>query len=328
MKALAADIGGTKTLLRLVEYSGDEPTVVDEKRYASGNFPHPLPMFEDFLESQGQVDAACFGVAGPVSDEQGEQTARVTNLPWNLNTAVLKDELNIPKMRLINDFQAIGYAIEELGEKDLTTLQTGTPVTHGARAVIGAGTGLGEGGLTWSGDHYEVLGSEGGHVDFAPTDDTQLELLRFLRGRYERVSYERVLSGPGLSNIYSFVRERNPKAENPDLAQAMRDGDAPAAITEFALWREDKLARQAVDIFVKIYGAQAGNIALTWLAHGGVYIAGGIAPKIVDFLDSDLFLEAFLGKGRMRELLESIPVRVVLNPKVGLVGAAAAASRL
>lgn len=323
---LAGDIGGTKTLLMIAEVAPGRIEVKREQRYVSRDFGDFLDIVRDFLQQTGplQPDGACFGVAGPVT----EGRAQITNLPWTIEAAALACELGIPpRVRLINDFQAVAYGIEALEQGDLATLLAGRPHPHGVRAVIGAGTGLGEGYMVWQGDHYEALGSEGSHADFAPADETQMELLRFLRRRYGHVSYERVVSGPGLVNIYEFLRERG-GVESARLRQAMEQGDAAAAISEFALARQDELASAALEMFVAVYGAEAGNLALKVLASGGVYVAGGIAPKILRKLQEGAFIRAFLDKGRFSALLAQIPVYVVRNPKVGLMGAALAAARL
>jgi glucokinase len=206
---------------------------------------------------------------------------------------------------LINDFQAVGYGIDGLGDADVVTLQTGVEQPEGPRVVIGAGTGLGEGLLVWNGDRYDIYPSEGGHVDFGPTDDIQLELYKHLRARFGRVTYERVVSGPGLENIYTFLRERDPSAESLELKNALSNNDAAATISQFATEHNDALATQALEIFCNAYGAQAGNLALTCLPTGGVYIAGGIAPKIIQKLKTGTFMQAFRNKGRMQPLLEA-----------------------
>ncbi len=328
---LAGDIGGTKTLLQLAEF--DMPLrarVLCEHRYDSRAYDDLSPMVHEFVDAASaevgavRPTAACFGIAGPVSGE----TASLTNLTWQLDAGQLGDALSISKVRLINDFHAIGYGIEALGTDDLVTLQPGAAAACAARAVIGAGTGLGEGILVWTDDHYEVLASEGGHVDFAPTDSLQMDLLRYLMDRFGHVSYERVCCGNGLVNIYEFLRDSGVEQESPALAKAMKEGDPAAAISQAALAAEDPMAIQALEMFVRIYGAQAGNLALTCLANGGVYVAGGIAPKIIDKLKEDGFMEAFRNKGRMSRLTREMPVYVVANPKVGLMGAALAANRL
>jgi glucokinase len=332
VRVLGGDVGGTKTLLMVAKCSatGCEPLV--ERGYPSGAYPSLEPIVAEFLQealpAAGPVERACFAVAGPVHETGSGQHARITNLPWVLDSARLGARLGIPHVRLINDFQGVGYGIDALGPDDLVVLQTGHERTHAPRALIGAGTGLGEGFLVWHADHYEVYPSEGGHVDFAPGDALQIELLRSLLGELGRVSCERVLSGPGLVRIYAFLRERGEARESPDLHQAMAEGDPAAAISRHALEHRDPLASLALELFVRIYGAQAGNLALTTLARGGVYLAGGIAPKIIDRLLTGDFLQAFNAKGRMAPLTAEMPVRVIRNPRVGLLGAALAASRL
>jgi glucokinase len=252
----------------------------------------------------------------------------VTNLPWEIDSRALAREFGFPRARLINDFQAIGYGIEALSDADLVVLQAGEPVTRAPRAVIGAGTGLGQGILVWDRDHYEPIATEGGHASFGPNDDLQIELTRYLLANGGRASYERVLSGHGLVRLYAFLKARGETPESVSLAEAMQKDDPAAAITRAALEQNDRLANRALDLFVDVYGAQAGNLALTAGARGGVYIAGGIAPKILPRLTDGRFLRAFLDKGRMSPYVAAVPVRVVTNPDVGLIGAALAASRM
>lgn len=316
---LAGDLGGTKTLLRL--NCGAQTR--REQRYDSAAWAGLEEMVGDFLGGE-RADAACFGVAGPVRGG----TAQITNLPWRIDAEALAQRHAIPRVRLINDFQAVAYGIEMLGETDLLTLQAGVPCPNAPRAVIGAGTGLGEGYLVWSDGAYLALPSEGSHADFAPADELQADLWRWLAERYGHVSWERVVSGPGLEAIYRFLKERGELAESALLAEMIRAGDGAAAISEFALRHRDPLAGAALDLFIAAYGAEAGNLALKILASGGVYVAGGIAPKIADRLQDGAFLRAFLAKGRFAELLATLPVHVVLNPQVGLLGALAVASRL
>ncbi len=316
---LCGDLGGTKTLLRLTR--GDN--LIFERRYESADWAGLEEMIADLL-GKTRVAAACFGVAGPV---QG-RTAQITNLPWRIDADAIAQRFGIANVVLINDFQAVAYGIDALGPNDLFTLQAGAPQEHGPRAVIGAGTGLGEGYLVWREGHYVALGSEGSHADFAPADDLQIHLWRWLNERYGHVSWERVVSGPGLEAIYRFLRERGELPESTLLAEMMRAGDAAAAISEFALNHRDPLASAALDLFISVYGAEAGNLALKILARGGVYVAGGIAPKIIERLKDGDFMRAFLAKGRFAELLATLPVIVVLNPQVGLLGAQQVASRL
>ncbi|MDE2088415.1 MAG: glucokinase [Gammaproteobacteria bacterium] len=332
MKVLAGDIGGTKTLLLIAECRGRDCSALFERRYASAAYPGLTPMVQAFLGAAGKsgrgLGDACFAVAGPVTTSEQGQYAKTTNLPWEIDQRALSAALDIPRLRLINDFQAVGYGIEALEPRDLEVLQRGLPQPGGPRAVLGAGTGLGTGLLLWQDDHYEALPSEGGHADFAPCDEQQIELLRYLRREHEHVSWERVLSGPGLVNLYAFLRDTGGARESPALRRAMQRGDAAAAISRHALAGRDPLAGQALDLFVRLYGAQAGNVALGFLATGGVYLAGGIAAKIIERLRAGALVRAFNDKGRMAPLLSSMPVRVILNPRVGLLGAALAASRL
>jgi glucokinase len=322
---LAGDIGGTKTLLRLVFCGPGGPEIVQEQRFSSAAFNGLVPMISELLASAKVLpQAACFGVAGPVNGGR----AKLTNLPWWIDADEITEQCSIPKVRLINDFEAIGYGIEALDAGDMVTLQAGEPQANGPRAVLGAGTGLGECFLFWQGDHYEVVASEGGHVDFAPAGELQMELLRFLSSKFGHVSYERIVSGPGLVKIHQFLLERGGVQCSPELAQALQGDDAAAAISEAAIAGTDSSAAQALDLFLGIYGAQAGNLALTVLARGGVYIAGGIAPKIIDQMKGGAFMNAFRDKGRYAEYLQSIPLHVVMNQEVGLLGAALAAARL
>ena len=332
MKVLAGDLGGTKTLLMIGECRGAEVHALFEQRYDSAAFGNLLPMLKTFLREAGDhvqnVERACIAVAGPITDLPDGQSASITNLPWRFDSASLQAQLGIARVRLVNDFQGVGYGIEALGEKDLVTLQRGKQQVRGPRVVLGAGTGLGEGVLVWERDFYEVLASEGGHVDYAPTDAEQIELLRALMREHDHVSSERLVCGNGLVRIYEFLRDREVAPENPGTRAAMEKGDAAAEISAAALAGNDHLAQAALDLFVRLYGAQAGNLALTVLATGGVYVAGGIAAKIIDKLRDGAFLKAFLAKGRMASLLADMPVHVVINARVGLLGAALAASRL
>jgi glucokinase len=320
---LAGDIGGTKTLLRLFEAGGG---VLAELRFDSASFPSLEQVVAGFLSDfPGRpIAAACFGVAGPV--EGGR--AHITNLPWLIDAASIAAEFRIPQVRLINDFQAVAYGIEALDGQDLMTLQAGVPQACGVRAVIGAGTGLGEGFMVWQGGCYEAFPSEGSHADFAPTDALQIELLKYLAERYGHVSYERLLSGPGLVNIFDFLRDSRGQQATTELQSAMKAGDPAAAISDCAMGGNDDLAVSALSLFARIYGAEAGNLALKILARGGVYIAGGIAAQIMNKLKDGEFLRAFADKGRFAGLLGEIPVHVVLNPKVGLLGATRVAERI
>jgi glucokinase len=335
MRILAGDIGGTKTWLRIAEFNAEFKTgrVIREQRYSSHDYSGLAPMIREFLHeenesSESAIASACFGVAGPIEQTTNGQSVKVTNLPWEISTVSLKKENGIAEIKLINDFQAIGFGIEALEEGDLTVIQKGTVQVNASRVVIGPGTGLGMAMMVWRDDHYEVIPSEGGHADFAPVDALQMHLLKFLMARFGRVSYERVLSGPGIVNIYDFLCEQSCGQTSAELARSLNMDDPAAAITQAALTGQSTLATQSVDMFVSICGAYAGNIALITLADGGVYIAGGIAPRLIERFTVGIFTRSFNDKGRMSSLLGAMPVKVVLNAQVGLLGAALVASRL
>lgn len=318
---LAADIGGTKTLLQLSTRAGE---VVLHQRYESRQFEDFGQVVNAFLSELGgsyQIDVACLAVAGPVTG----RSAQVTNLPWHIHAAEIESLHGIKRVLLCNDFEAIGYGIADLQDEDLLVLQAGEP-QPGARAVIGAGTGLGQAYLVEQESDWQVHATEGGHSDFAPTSRTQIRLLEHLLERFGHVSYERLVSGEGLVTLYNFVRDYRQLDENPDCRIAMVNDDAARAISEFAR-QGDPLAKEAMDLFFAIYGAQAGNLALTVLPRAGLYIAGGIAAKNLEQLEQSQFMQAFLAKGRMQPLLQSVPVKVILQHEVGLLGARLLASK-
>ncbi|TNG00464.1 MAG: glucokinase [Gammaproteobacteria bacterium] len=328
MKLLAGDIGGTNSRLMLVDSTNDDMQIDVQLTFPSEEFADLLPIVEAFLEQidpDTQIDAACFAIAGPVRDD----SAQVTNLPWRLRKAALAQALNIQNLSLINDFQAIGYGIGRLNESDYSVIQAGQPETHGRCALIGAGTGLGQAMLIWQDGHYVPWPTEGGHADFAPRDELEVELWRYLHDKYGFVNYELVLSGDGLVRIYEFLREQGKYPETTQMKQALQsDEDQAAVISRFASERHDELAMASLEVFVRIYGAQAGNFALNCLATGGVYIAGGIAPKIIDKLHEGEFLKAFRAKGNMSHLMHDMPVKVIMNEQVGLLGAADYAAKM
>jgi len=330
MRVLAGDIGGTKTLLQIAECRAGRCRPVREQRFDSGAYDSLSSIVREFLneDKQHSVKAVCFGIAGPVKQTATGESVKVTNLPWEIHGPDLRRKFKFLGLRLINDFQAVGYGIEALAKKDLLVLQHGRPARHAPRAVLGAGTGLGQGILVWHEDHYSPIATEGGHANFAPTNELQLDLARHLLKTHGRTSWELVLSGHGLVDLYAFVKARGEVSESPAVATAMQNGDPAAVITHAAMAQSDTLANRTLDLFVDIYGAQAGNLALNAGATGGVYIAGGIAPKILSRLTDGRFMQAFLNKGRMRPYVEAIPVQVVINPHVGLIGAVRAASRL
>ncbi|HEY2825542.1 MAG TPA: glucokinase [Gemmatimonadales bacterium] len=324
MIVLAGDVGGTNARLALVELDGATTHVQREEHYPSHDYPGLGPIVTKFLAGGAKPGRACFGIAGPVVN--GE--THVSNLPWVVNAQALGAEVGIAKTALINDFLAVGYGIERLAPGDLVTLQQGRRVADGPIALIGAGTGLGEGMLVWDDGKYRVHASEGGHADFAPRDAGEIGLLLHLQRTFGHVSYERVLSGHGLVECYKFLAEARVGREHPDIKAEMAKEDPAAVITRHAMEGSDALSRKALDLFCSVYGAEAGNMALRLMATGGVYLAGGIAPRIVHRLDAGGFMAAFRAKGRLSEFVEQVPVHVIMNAKVGLLGAAAVAARL
>lgn len=341
---LTGDIGGTKTILRGVRTSDSSMQTLHEKRYSSHDFADLVPMVQQFLAEASAVvgenivpQKACFAIAGPVVNN----TVKLTNLTWSLDAKRLEEQLDIPRISLINDFAAVGYGILGLGEKDLYTLQPGKPDSTAPIAVIGAGTGLGQGFLVQQGDTYQVFGSEGGHADFAPRAELDFQLLKYLLDKHDiqRVSVERVVSGLGIVAIYEFLRDRQITPESPEIASVVKAWeqqagrsektvDPAAAISTAAIEKRDRLSEQTMQIFVEAYGAEAGNLALKLLPYGGLYVAGGIAAKNLPLMQEGSFLRSFTSKGRMRSVLENVPVHIVLNEQVGLIGAAIAANRL
>lgn len=316
---LAGDIGGTNSRLALFDATNGRLKLIHEAVYPSRDYPGLEVIVSTFVRNDsGKVDAACFGVAGPVR----EGRAQISNLPWAVETSSLSSELKLRSTFLINDLEAMAWGIGALQPTDVVTLNLGARNARGNRAVIAAGTGLGQAGMYWDGRQHHIFACEGGHTDFAPRGDVQVELLRYLQAKFGRVSYERVLSGPGLVNIYQFLRDTGRGQEPEWLAEKLAIGDPAAAISKAALEGKSPLCEQALDIFVAIYGAETGNLALKLMSTGGVFVTGGIAPKILAKLSSELFLDAFLDKGRMRPLVESMPVQVIVNESTGLLGAA------
>lgn len=322
MKVLVGDIGGTHARMAVVEISRRTIAVVHARTYPSPAYPSLAPIALEFLAEVGDgFDRACFGVACPVVGGDCE----TPNLPWSVSASRIATEIGIARTRVINDLDAVAYGIGRLGAADIVTLQVGTPAEHGVIAIIGAGTGLGQAYLVWDRGRYRPLASEGGHASFAASDPLEWALQRWLTGRHGHVSYERVLSGPGLVSLYFFLAEREPARVAPAVyAEVERDGGV--AVSRHALQGHDALCREALTLFARVYGAQAGNLALTMLATGGVYVVGGIAPRILDALRDGVFLAEFRAKGRMSGLLARIPVHVVTNPSIGLFGAAVAAT--
>jgi glucokinase len=323
MKVLAGDVGGTKTALGLYDSgtTGDYRTL-SERVYASTEYPSLSAVLKQFLPTAGSgIDAAVFSVAGPVQNG----VCATTNLPWVISEAELARELSMP-VALINDFHAVALGVAHLSPSELRVLQPGNRDPNGVYAVIGAGTGLGEAVALPIGRAIRVLPGEGGHADFAPRNDVEWRLHQFLRAQSEHVSAERVVSGLGLGALYDFVVADGLAPDDPDTRGRFAHESRGAVIADRAA--VDPAAARALSLFVSAYGAEAGNLALKVLPVGGLYVAGGIAARMAERLAWDLFMANFLDKGRMSELLKSIPVSVVLNPNVGLVGARAYAALL
>ncbi|MCM0083153.1 glucokinase [Geomonas sp. Red32] len=319
MIVLAGDVGGTTTRLAFYETGDGKLVSLAEGFYPSHEHGSLVEIVSHFV-SQHRFSAkkACFGIAGPVLGGR----VQTPNLPWNIESVELAELLELASVRLINDLEANTYGIAALGKEDLCTLNAGTPKPNGTIAVVSAGTGLGQSLAYWDGTTHRPLPSEAGHADFAPRNQLESELLLYLQAKHGRVSYERVVSGPGLLDIYRFLRDRHYYSEQADVIAAMNAGDPPAVITRAALDDSCPLCAKALDIFVEVYGAEAGNAALRFLATGGVYLGGGIAPRILPRLKTHTFMVAFGSKGRLSALVQSIPVHVILNEKTALLGAA------
>ena len=318
---LAGDVGGTKVHLALYDFIDGKPESSRDERYAAKEYSGLEEIVREFLGAQ-TVTAACFGVPGPVRDGR----LRLTNLPWTLDSRELSVSLGVNHVFLINDLEANGYGVDELTADQIYTLSEGDPSQIGNRALIAAGTGLGEGLLIWNGRTHTPYPSEGGHADYAPRNEDEIDLLRFLKQKYNgRIRQERVVTGPGLTNIYEFLREVRGVDEPNWLAGRMAAEDPNAVITELALAAKSEICEKALDMFVSAYGAEAGNLALKLLSVGGVYVGGGIAPRIIEKIKDGRFMKAFTDKGRLSQLLVNMPVRIILDSRAALLGAAASA---
>jgi glucokinase len=317
---LAGDVGGTKVHLALYDFTNGKLTHSRDERYPAKEYSGLEEIVKEFLGAD-RVTAACFGVPGPVRDGR----LRLTNLPWTLDNRELSTNLGIQHVFLINDLEANGYGIAELTSDQIYTLSNGDASQIGNRALIAAGTGLGEGILTWNGRMHVPYPSEGGHVDYAPRNEDEIELLRFLQRKYNgRISFERVVSGMGMTGIYEFLREVKGVEEPKWLAEKIASvGDPNSVITEMGLAAKSELCEKTLDMFVSAYGAEAGNLALKVLSVGGLYVGGGIAPRILEKLKDGTFLKAFTDKGRLSQLLINMPVRIILESRAALMGAAA-----
>lgn len=318
---LAGDIGGTKTNLALYTLESGVVTEYAKRQYASRDFAALEAVIDQFEAEVGSlsVEAACFGVAGPVVDGK----SRITNLPWEITTVSLQNRLQTQKVGLLNDLEATAYGMLYLDETAFVDLNPAGVAQRGNRAVIAAGTGLGEGMLYFDGAAFHPIASEGGHSDFAPLTPQQDGLLMWLRQRYpEHVSYERILSGPGVYALYEYLAASGFAPEPEMMQQLGPDVDKSAMVSRCALEHGDPLCLEALRLFTEIYGAEAGNLALKAMAVGGLYIGGGIAPKLLSVLREGYFLKSFVAKGRFETMLTTLPVKVALEPETALIGAA------
>ncbi|MBS0152184.1 MAG: glucokinase [Nitrospira sp.] len=348
---LAGDIGGTKTNLALYDWTIERVEPLRLESFPSADYTSLEDILVEFLTAPRvpaglassavehekndenndrqssepvKLTAACFGIAGPVIDNRCE----TTNLPWIVDGPTIAARFAIPRVQLLNDLEATAYGILSLRSDELEVLNAGNPPKkRQALALIAAGTGLGEGILFWDGKSYRPMPSEGGHADFAPNNDQEIDLLRYLRSQYLHVSYERILSGPGLHAIYEFLRDTK-KNEPTWLMEKIKAGNPAAEITQAGLQGQAEIAKQALELFASIYGAEAGNLALKTLSLDGVYVGGGIAPKLIAKLKDGTFMKGFLNKGRYKKLLGNMPVKVIMNQQTALLGAASVAGAL
>lgn len=319
---IAGDIGGTKTRLAIAEVAGTRVRIAREADYRSRDFATFEALLTDFLIGEKAPARAAFGIAGPVLG----RAVRATNLPWYVEADGLQHRFGFNICTLLNDLEATAHGLPALAAEDLLTLQQGEAGASGNSAIIAAGTGLGEAGMYWDGGRHHPYATEGGHASFSPQTELEIALLHHLQSRYEHVSWERVVSGMGLVDLHDFLRDYRKSALPQWMADKMRDGDAAAVISHAALTGADDVCIETLDLFVQWYGAEAGNLALKSMSRGGLYVGGGIAPKILPLFQRDIFMRAFLNKGRMRPLLEAMPVRVILNDRVALYGAALCAA--
>ncbi len=314
---LAGDIGGTKTELALFE-NVKTRKIIKQEKFPSKDYKSLEEIIQKFISSSSiSPTQACFGIAGPIENN----ICYTTNLPWIIDGKKIETLLNISSVFLINDLEANAWGIPCLKENELYVLAEGNKNQKGNRALISAGTGLGEAGLYYDGKNHIPFASEGGHCNFAPTNEEEIEILRFLQHKHKHVSYERLLCGAGLLNIYLFFIEEKKEKELPELLEKFTITDPAQCIYEYGSTGKCPVCKKAIEIFISIYGSEAGNMALKFLALGGIYIGGGIAPKMLNELKEGPFLKSFTQKGRFNKLLSTIRIQVILNPHTALLGA-------
>jgi glucokinase len=317
---LAGEIGATRTRLAAFETEGSRLNCVVEKTYPSHDYTSLAEILPQFTRTEGiGVHSACFGVAGPVRSGR----SKISNLAWIIDAKELAAQLKLPTVGLLNDLEAYAYGVDALESKDFITISQGSENAEGNRAVISAKTGLGMAGLYWDGFRHHPFACEGGHADFAPRDAAQIELLSYLQKKYGRVSCERVLSGPGIHDIYDFLRDTNKAEESAEVREQIKAASDPSPlISRLALEGKSPTCEQALSIFVSVFGAEAGNCALRYMTTGGIHIGGVIAAKIAPKMQDGTFMKSFLDKGRMESILKDMPVQIIANDDCGLIGAA------
>ena len=316
---VAGDMGGTKTYLAAFDPTAQGFIPIFERRYETVAYTSPGALIAAFVSDNDiRTKHVVLGVPGPVR----QLPVRAVNLPWFIDPDEISTALGGVEVHLLNDLQATSYGTLTLTTDDLYPLNKGSEDKEGNIAVVAAGTGLGEGGLCWTGDRYQSIASEGGHASFAPTSELEIDLWRYLNQRHGHVSWERVVAGPGLASIYDFLRNRQPERESAALKKELEQGDRSDTISRAGLEQHCELATEALDLYAYLFGCEAGNLALKLMSSGGVFVGGGIAPKILGKLRDGRFMEGFISKGRMGEPLEDVPVHVVLNDKTALLGAA------
>lgn len=318
---LVGDIGGTKTNIVSLEDDNDRYKVIFEKSFPSKNYESLRSIVKEVIEqNKFKIFGACFGVAGPVRNKRCE----ATNIPWIIDGRKIAEVLNIDlnNIHLLNDLEAAAYGIEALEEKDFFILNKGTVQRNGTRCLISPGTGLGESIIVWDGEKYKPIPTEGGHTDFAPRNKIEIDLLVYLINKYGRVSYERILCGPGLVNLYEFFKEQSKQDIPMWLLQRMKNEDPSAVISELGMTKKDECCEKALDLFISIFGAEAGNLALKSLSVGGVYLGGGIAPKVLNKIKEEAFMQSFTNKGRLSVMIAQMPVKIILNDRHPILGCA------
>ncbi|MDQ7089559.1 MAG: glucokinase [Methylococcales bacterium] len=321
---LAGDIGGTKTLLALYQQQGDDLKCIKKQRFVSDEFKTFESLLVEFLNNE-KITAVCIGVAGPVM----EGVCKATNLPWVLKTSQIQAQVGVEHVVLLNDLEATAWGILNLSAENFVSLNPQAVARPGNIAILAAGTGLGEAVIVWNGQSYHVMATEGGHTDFAPTNEEEILLLRYLMACYpEHVSYERIVSGDGLVKIYQFLKQKSDFAVNDETELQMQTTDSAAVVSQNAIKGNDPLCVKALTLFCRIYGAEAGNLALKCLPYGGVVLAGGIAAKVLPIIQQGVLMKGFLAKGRYHELLAQMPVKVCTNAEAALLGAAYYASKV